>query len=119
MVMRVVALTKRVDPSLPDSHRIRATSVQSPRPMFLFLGIHLKVKWPSSRMWRCAMGAAFWALLTDTRTVREQNSMTGHPLPRTVWMAPRFTVLGEAVMRWAAIALAGRPRIKAQHITDR
>ena len=39
MVMCVVARTKWVEPSLPDSQRMLATSVQSPRPMFLFFGI--------------------------------------------------------------------------------
>jgi hypothetical protein len=99
MVMRVVAVTKRVDPSLPDSQRMRATMVQLPRPMFLFFGIHRNVKRPLSPMWRCAIGAAFWALLTETRTVREQNSMTGQPLPRTVWTAVRPTAFGVARLR--------------------
>jgi hypothetical protein len=120
MVMRVVALTKWVEPSLPDSHRIRATSVQSPRPMFLFFGIHRNVKRPSSLMCRCAIGAAFCALFTDTRIVREQNSITGQPAPRTVWISVRLTVLGEAVMRWATTAVAGAAAIPAaQHIAVR
>ena len=119
MVIRVVAVTNRVDPSLPDSQRMRATMVQLPRPMFLFFGIHRKVKRPSAPMWRCAIGAAFWALLTETRIVREQNSMTGQPLPCTVWTAVRPTVFGVAVMRWAAAAAAGTTRHTAKHITVR
>src|SRR5919109_3229820 len=111
--MRVLALTKKVEPSLPLSQRMRATGLQSPLPMFLFLGIQRNVKRPSSRMWRWAIGAEFWALLTNTRTVREQNSMTGQPRPRTVWTSVRLTVLGEAVMVWldwaAAVAASAIP----------
>ena len=81
MVIRLVARTKNVDPSRPLSHRTRATIVHVPRPMFLFLGLQRNVKVPSSRMCRCAIGAAFCALRTDTLMVREQNSITGHPRP--------------------------------------
>jgi hypothetical protein len=57
--MRVLALTKKVEPSLPLSQRMRATNRQSPFPMFLFCGIQRNVKRPSARMWRWAIGAEF------------------------------------------------------------
>src|SRR5215210_8950799 len=107
MVMRVLALTKMVEPSLPLSHRIRATSRQLPRPMFLLRGTQRNVKRPTARMCRCAIGAEFWALRTETRTVREQNSMTGQLRPRTVWTSARLTVWGVAAMRCGAWAVAG------------
>jgi hypothetical protein len=47
--MRVLALTKNVEPSLPLSQRMRATSRQLPLPMFLFFGIQRNVKRPVSR----------------------------------------------------------------------
>ena len=62
MVMRVLALTKIVEPSLPLSQRILATSRQLPRPMFLFRGIQRNAKRPLSPMCRCAIGAEFWAV---------------------------------------------------------
>ena len=84
MVMRVLALTKKVEPSLPLSQRMRATSRQSPFPMFLFAGIQRNVKRPSARMWRWAIGAEFWALR----------------------MSVLLTVFGVALMVWTASAVA-------------
>src|SRR5919201_6122458 len=37
--------------------------------------------------------------------VREQNSMTGQPRPRTVWVSVRLMVLGVAVTVWTAWAI--------------
>jgi hypothetical protein len=74
--------------------------------MFLFAGIQRNVKRPSARMWRWAIGAEFWALRTETRTVLEQNSITGQPRPRTVWMSVLLTVFGVALMVWTASAVA-------------
>src|SRR5215217_630609 len=107
MVMRVLALTKKVEPSLPLSQRMRATSRQLPAPMFLFCGIQRKVKRPLSRTCRCVTGAELCALRTKNRTVREQNSITGQPRPRTVWMSVVAIVLGLALMICAALAAAG------------
>ena len=112
MVMRVLALTNTVEPSLPLSQRMRATSRQRPGPMFLFRGTQRKLKRPFARTCRWAIGAEFCALRTETRTVREQNSITGQPRPRTVWMSARLTVLGEAVMDW----LVRRPEIDPQKV---
>jgi hypothetical protein len=73
MVMRVLALTMTVEPSLPLSQRMRATSRQRPGPMFLFRGIQRKLKRPFARMCRWAIGAEFCALRTETRMVREHG----------------------------------------------
>ena len=54
-------------------------------------------KRPVSPMWRCAIGAEFWALRTETRTVREQNSKTGQLRPRTVCVRFGSTRGGSAV----------------------
>src|SRR6185295_6669011 len=104
--MRVLARTKIVEPSLPLSQRILATSRHWPLPTFLFFGIQRKLKRPFVRTRRWAIGTRFWGLRTATRMVLEQNSMTGQPRPRTVWMSARLTVLGEAVMDWLVWAVA-------------
>ena len=106
--MNVLARTKKVDPSLPLSQRIRATRRQRPGPMFLLSGIQRKRKRPVSRICRCAIGAEFWSLRTDTLMVREQNSITGQLRPRTTWIASWSTLTGSAVMRGspgAAVAI--------------
>lgn len=113
MTMFRPARTKIVEPSFPLSQRIRATSRQWPGPTFLLRGTQRKLKRPLARTRRCAIGTEFWALRTDTRTVREQNSITGQPLPLTVWTAVVRTVDGEAEMlraAWAgAAAVAASP----------
>jgi hypothetical protein len=53
-------------------------------------------------MCRWAIGAEFCALRTETRMVREQNSITGQPRPRTVWVSARSIDFGVAVMDSAA-----------------
>jgi hypothetical protein len=107
MTMFRPARTKIVEPSFPLSQRIRATSRQWPGPTFLLRGTQRKLKRPLARTRRCAIGTEFCALRTDTRTVREQNSITGQPLPLTVWTAVVRTVDGEAEMLRAAWAVAG------------
>jgi hypothetical protein len=107
MTMFRPARTKIVEPSFPLSQRIRATSRQWPGPTFLLRGTQRKLKRPLARTRRCAIGTEFCALRTDTRTVREQNSMTGQPLPLTVWTAVVRTLDGDAEMLGAAWAVAG------------
>ena len=58
-------------------------------------------------MCRCAIGTRFCALRTDTRIVREQNSITGQPRPVTVWTSPLSTVFGVALMVCAASTATG------------
>ena len=84
MVMRVLALTKMVEPSLPLSQRIRATSRQLPRPMFSFRGIQRDVKRPSARMCRCSWEG--WALFLAICPGKTPNPLGGrnwpaHPSP--------------------------------------
>jgi DNA-binding transcriptional ArsR family regulator len=69
IVMRVLARTKIVEPSLPLSQRILATRRHWPFPTFLFFGTQRTLKRPFVRTRRWAIGTRFWGLRTATRTV--------------------------------------------------
>src|SRR3954470_21214888 len=54
------------------------------------------------------MRKAFWSDCSAIRTFRRQNSITGHPRPRTVRVSPNATESGSAVIRGScAEAVAG------------
>jgi len=78
-----LARAHTTDPSLPLSQRIRATSCQRPGPTRVRRGIHSKRKRPRSLTRIRPIRNAFWSERSDMRTVRLQNSITGHPLPVT------------------------------------